>query len=86
MEITETTEEWWSRTLEPELGIIKVHAIPAPKDADEFERRLGLAIAEPGSTGALVERVKNLGREHGYTPTASVEGDSEQVWIVTLRK
>lgn len=86
MEISGSTEEWWSRPLEPELGIIKVHAIPAPKDADEFERRPGLTIAEPGQAEVLVERVKNLGREHGYTATSSVEGEAEQIWIVTLRK
>ena len=86
MDIAWSADEWWSRTLEPELGIIRVHAIPAPKDAPDFERQLGLAIAAPGQPEDLVERVKALADEHGYSSEAILEGGTEPIWIVTLRK
>ena len=53
-------EEWWSRTLEPELGIIQVHAVPAPQDLSDFERRLGLTIAIPGPPESLADNLTRL--------------------------
>ena len=86
MEIEPSTEEWWSHTLEPAMGIIRVHAIPAPPDPAAFEYELGLEMVEPGSPEALVERVKDVGRRLGYGATASAEGGTEPIWIVTFRK
>ncbi len=86
MEIDMPTEEWWSHTLEHTAGVIRVHAIPAPADPPAFEDELGLAMVEPGSTEAIVERVKEVGRSLGYGVTASAEGDTEPIWIVTFRK
>jgi hypothetical protein len=86
MEIGQAPEEFWSRTLRPELGLIRVDVMPAPDDPDEFERLLGLTMAEPDLPEAIVERVRELGRGHGYEARVSAEDRPETVWSVTLWK